>query len=304
MRPLGGSGEGLAGEVVPKAGDFVEGYLRERQRRGELTPLTVRNDRCILRNFAASAGARPVDKLSQRDVEKWLGDIGHLAPATRRGRFSVVRTYCRWLVSRGHLRRDPTVGLRGPRQPRSVPRALQEEAVAATLAVCPDARARLIVTLMVQQGLRCCEVHALQLGDFDIHRGTMRVVGKGGHERILPVMCETTEAIASYLAEHPAVAGPLIRSYRDPHRGLAADTISGLVGEWVAAAGIKQHRRDGVSAHAFRHTAATDMLLNGAHLRTVQHALGHAHLSTTEIYLPYVVDSLEKAMGGRRYRTV
>ncbi len=67
-------------------------------------------------------------------------------------------------------------------------------------------------------------------------------------------------------------------------------------------AGIKRWSRDGISAHALRHTAATDMLRARAHLRDVQHALGHAHLATTEIYLPLVVHDLREAMGGRRYR--
>jgi site-specific recombinase XerD len=70
----------------------------------------------------------------------------------------------------------------------------------------------------------------------------------------------------------------------------------------MSEAGIKRYRRDGVSAHALRHTSATDMLRSGAHLRDVQHALGHAHLATTETYLPLVVHDLREAMGGRQYR--
>jgi site-specific recombinase XerD len=67
-------------------------------------------------------------------------------------------------------------------------------------------------------------------------------------------------------------------------------------------AGIKRKARDGISAHAGRHTCATDMLRAGAHLRDVQAALGHRHLHTTEIYLPYLVNTLSEAMGGRTYR--
>jgi integrase len=109
-------------------------------------------------------------------------------------------------------------------------------------------------------------------------------------------------ALDDYLTERPASAGPLVRSYRDPVSALAADTISGYVSEWMWAAAIKRTRRDGVSAHALRHTMATDSLRSGAPVRDIQHALGHAHLATTEVYLPYLVGTLEKAMGGRSYR--
>lgn len=115
------------------------------------------------------------------------------------------------------------------------------------------------------------------------------------------LLLEVEQALAAYLAEYPASAGPLVRSYRQPQRSLDPDTISGLVSRIMWAAGVKRARRDGVSAHALRHTAATDMLRQDAHLRDVQQALGHAHLSTTEVYMPYVVRSLEDAMGGRWY---
>ncbi len=155
--------------------------------------------------------------------------------------------------------------------------------------------------LEVQEGLRAGEVSRLQIGDIDFIGRTARVVGKGGHERLLPISEETWAAVSAYLDEHPATSGPLLRSYRQPWRPLAPDTISGMVSEWMRVAGIKRRARDGISGHALRHTMATDALRNGAHLRDVQHALGHAHLATTEAYLPLVVNDLRAAMGGRRY---
>lgn len=283
--------------------DAAGAYLEERTRRHELTGDTVRNVRSILRRFAIAVGAdRDVATVDAGDVGAWLEELVGLAPATRRSMFSAVRTFCRWLVRHGLIGRDPTIDIAAPRQPRSVPRALPSASVEATLVRAPDARGRLVVTLMVQQGLRCCEVSRLEVGDLDRLNGMMRVHGKGGHERILPIMEETEAALDEYLAQFPATAGPLVRSYRQPSRALAADTISGYVSEWMDAARIKRARRDGVSAHALRHTTATDMLRSGAHLRDVQYALGHAHLSTTEVYLPFIVRGLSEAMGGRSYR--
>jgi site-specific recombinase XerD len=283
-------------------GSLTDAYLRERIRRHEITPLSARNIRCSLRSFAKVFGDRQVRMLSQRDVERWLETRSGLSAATRRSGLSDVRSFCLWLVRRGYVRVDPTAEIPPVKVPRRLPRALPAKRVTKLLSVVPDRRAMLMCLLMVQEGLRCSEVAGLQVGDIDFLDRTARVVGKGGHERFLPLSEETWRALEAYLQEHPATSGPLVRSYLQEWRGLAADTISGMVSNWMSEAGIKRYARDGVSAHALRHTSATDMLRAGAHLRDVQHALGHAHLATTETYLPLVVHDLREAMGGRSYR--
>lgn len=228
----------------------------------------------------------------------------HLAPSTRRTRLSNVRTMFAWAVKKGYCKRNPAAEVDAPRQPRTIPRALPAEQIRVVLEHCPDARGVLIVTLMVQQGLRCIEVSRLTMGDIDWNNNAMRVIGKGHHERILPIMPETLDALNGYLDEWPAAAGALIRSYMQVHRPLNPGTISRMVSQWMAEAGVKKRARDGISAHAGRHTCATDMLRGGSHLRDVQAVLGHAQLATTEVYLPYVVNGLAEAMEGRSYRVV
>lgn len=282
--------------------ELAEAYLGHRLRAGEISRLTARNDACALRGFVAAVGETPVHEVDQRHGQLWAESLDGLAPNTRRRRLSTVRGFCRWLVEEGHTATNPVARVKGPRTPRAVPRALTGADVGRVILACPDARARLCVTWMVQLGLRCCEMAGVELGDIDRAGATVRIRGKGGHERVLPLVLEAADALAEYLAtDPPAGAGPLIRSRLHPHRGLDADTISGLVAGWMWDAGIKHRQRDGISAHALRHTAATDMLLAGAHLRDVQAALGHAHLVTTEIYLPLVVHGLAAAMEGRRY---
>lgn len=287
---------------APTLDNLADAYLRERLLRHEITPLTARNIRCTLYSLSRSFGARPVSRLGRADLERWLATRFSKSAATRRGDLSHARAFCLWLVRRGYVRVDPTAELPVIRVPRRLPRALPAEKVAKLLATVPDARGALMCLLMVQEGLRCSEVAALQIGAIDFNDRTIRVVGKGQHERFLPVSEETWRALVAYLREHPATSGPLVRSYRVEWRALAGDTISGMVSEWMSRAGIKKYRRDGVSAHSLRHTSATDMLRAGAHLRDVQHALGHAHLATTETYLPLGVHDLREAMGGREYR--
>lgn len=273
---------------------LVYRYLAFRTKAGELRPTSVKSIRYGLLHFCRATGAGlPADQLSDRHVELWLAETG-MGPATARARLSQVRMWCRWMIRAGIITQDPTLGIRGPRQPRYLPRGLRKPAVSATISGAPDLRAHLILLLMVQEGLRCCEVADLQVADVDPLEGAMLVRGKGGHQRVLPISDETQLAIEAYVPAR-RTAGPLIRSRREPTQGISAGYISSLVSEWIHSAGID------ATAHALRHTAATDMLRSGAHLRDVQTALGHVSIETTQRYLPWVVGDLRVAMGGRRY---
>lgn len=284
-------------------------YVDERRRRGELTHDTAKNVRSTLHGLSASFGARPLEQLGPRAVERWQESIGHLAPATRRSRLSYVKMFARWLVRRGVVRSDITAELPPVRMARQMKRALPAGHVARLLAACPDSRARVIVWLMVGCGLRCCEVAGLEVADYDERAATLFITGKGGHERVVPVPDEVVAAIDAYLAEVGRGRGRLIRRsewwrkrHGDVYDGLAADTVGGIVVDVMKAAGIKNRRRDGVSAHALRHTAASDVLDGCKDLRVVQQMLGHANLATTAIYLREVdLGTMREAMAGRAY---
>lgn len=284
-------------EVIPL-------YLNDQKARGLMGREHARCARSILLQFSDHCGKRRIRNVGPSLVESWLAGMPNIAVSTLRQRLSAVRSMFRWAIRKGFAKRNPAEEVDAPKQPRSVPRALPPEAITAVLEHCPDARARLIVLCMAQQGLRCCEVSRLTMGDLDLTYGTMRVRGKGNHERILPIMDETRAAIYDYLGEHPASAGAFVRSYNQVHRSLTPAAISTLVAGWLRDAGIKKRARDGVSAHSHRHSCATDMLRGGAHLVDVQQALGHRFLTTTQVYLPLVVNGLDQAMSGRNYRSV
>jgi len=286
----------------PTLDQLARAYIAGRVQRREIGEQTARNAVCALGGLCRLYGDAPVAELTQEHVEEWLATVGELAPATRRWRLATIKGFCAWLARRGFVPADPTVEVARIRLPRYLPRGLPRASVAALLRSAPDVRGELIVLLQVQEGLRCAEVAGLQVSDVDFVDRTVRIIGKGGHVRLLPVSEETWAVLERYLAERRLTAGPLIRSARDPSAGLSADTISGYVADWLSDAGVKRRPRDGVSAHSLRHAAATDMLRSGAHLRDVQAALGHASLSTTQRYLPTVVHDLRTAMGGRKYR--
>lgn len=279
-------------------------YLAGRIARGEIGQRTAKGMRYSLRSFDRSFGARPLNQLGKRAVLRWLEQVGHLSPATRRNHISTVRGFCRWLVDEGLIGEDPTAGIERVRQPRSVPRAMRRDDIARLFAALPDLRARVIVTLMVEAGLRCVEVSRLDWEDWDPVAETITVRGKSGHERVLPVTSTLGRVLGDWAAMAGVVAGPLVRQDRRRNERLSAETISTYVSRWMSSAGLKRGRWDGVSAHALRHTAASDVLDACQDLRVVQAMLGHQHLATTSIYLRRAsLGQMREAMEGRAYLT-
>ncbi|MDP9167490.1 MAG: tyrosine-type recombinase/integrase, partial [Actinomycetota bacterium] len=257
---------------------LAEQFLTEKVARKELDPMSARNRRSALRVFVAAVGDMPIRDLTTEHIGIWIEARADLAPATRRAHWSALKTFLAWARASGHMKHDPLAGLPSPRQPRAVPRALHASSVGKLLVICPDARGRAIVWLMVGMGLRCVEVSRAQLGDWDRDRKLLTIRGKGSHERVVPVPPRVALAIREYLKEQPSNAGPLIRSKRQPNSPLTPDTISGMVSEWMGAAKVKRLPRDGNSAHALRHTAASDVLDACGDLRVVQEMLGHSQL--------------------------
>lgn len=279
--------------------NLAEKWVTGRVRRREITALTGRNHRSALSSFVEVVGNRR--QIRRSDVERWLEKRANLAESTRRSDLSTVRGWCRWLVREGHLKAYPCEDVAAPREPRRVPRYIKREGIDSLLSVSPDPRTTAVIWLMFGAGLRCCEVARLRVEDWDRAGETMRVTGKGGHEREVPVAKELAKALTWYLAEYPTTTGPLIRSYRQPHKPLTSDTISGQVSELMRAAGIKHAARDGMSAHALRHTAASDTLeASGGDLWLVGELLGHARLDTVKIYLRHArSDEMRRAVDAR-----
>ena len=219
-----------------------------------------------------------------------LKDLG-LAPSSIRRNVSAVRTYYRFLLADGHITRDPTERLEMPRRWRSLPDVLtvaeiQRLLAAPTLDEPLVFRDRALLELAYGAGLRVSEWISLGLRDVLLDDGLVRVFGKGSKERLVPIGRPAIGAVAVYLRElRPRLgkmgntrAGELFLNAR-------GGTLSRM-GAWkvlrkyVTMAGITKR----VTPHTLRHSFATHLLEGGADLRAVQEMLGHADISTTQIY--------------------
>jgi integrase len=199
---------------------------------------------------------------------------------------------------------DPTFGLLLPKKPEVVHRALTPEQVARLFSVCADNRERLVVSLGVQEGLRAGEQVRLELGDIDRKNGWLLIRGKGNKQREVPLTDETAALIDAYLEEWPPPrTGTLLRSYHDGASPLSANWAIGVGTSVFSRAGLKRYARDGMSLHACRHTAATDVAEKCKDPYVVQEFLGHASVDTGRIYVKRAARGpLAEAVRGRTYR--
>jgi integrase/recombinase XerD len=250
-----------------------------------------RRDIKRLAEYAAIRGAVDPAALTSkllRDFIYHLKDLG-LAPASIRRNVSAVRTYFRFLMGEGVLTRDPSERLDTPKRWRSLPEVLTVAEVEKLLASPsldePMAfRDRAMLELAYGAGLRVSEWITLPVRDVALEEGIVRVFGKGSKERLVPIGRRAIGAVAIYLRE----LRPKLE--RGGGKGIlflnARGTPLSRMGAWkilrhhVDQAGITKH----VSPHTLRHSFATHLLEGGADLRAVQEMLGHADISTTQIY--------------------
>jgi integrase/recombinase XerD len=264
--------------------------------------------------WAESGLARQSLDSYRRDLEgiaRWLGGRGgglaaadramlfdYLAWRTRHGfsprsnarLLSALRAFFAHRVRNGARGDDPTALLDPPKLPRALPKALAEGQVDALLAA-PDVatplglRDRAMLELMYAAGLRVSELVGLPANAVNLRQGVLRVTGKGSKERLVPLGEESQHWLERYLAEsRPVLAGkralaPLFLGGRG--EAPSRQQFWGLVKRYAAAAGIDPAK---VSPHGLRHSFATHLLNHGADLRALQMLLGHASLSTTQIY--------------------
>ncbi len=234
-------------------------------------------------------------------TEEQLGDyVAHLrasgkAPASVARALVAVRSLHRFLLDEGYRDRDPAAGLEQPRVPKGLPKPLSEAQVTALIdaVVGDDAlarRDRAILEVLYGTGLRISELVGISLADLDLGGDLLRVLGKGSKERDVPVGSLAHAALAAYL-------GPGGREVLVPDRWARRGDAEALLlnqrgsrlsrqGAWqiVRRYGERSGLSDHLSPHVLRHSCATHMLDHGADIRVVQELLGHASLSTTQVY--------------------
>lgn len=296
--------EGVEEDLLPLEVEELLSWLRVEKGRSATTLAAYRGD---LRRYCAWLRERGValDAVGEDDVAAYVGhlrDEGR-APSSVKRALVAVRALHRFLAREGGAEVDPASEVAVPRVPRGVPKALTEDEVGALLdAVVGDdpvaRRDRAILEVLYGTGLRISELVGLSLGDVDLDGALLRAFGKGSKERIVPVGRLAVDALRSWL-------GPAGRDALAPERWARRDDADAVFlnrrggrlsrqGAWgvVHKHGVRVGLGDRLTPHVLRHSCATHMLDHGADVRAVQELLGHASISTTQVYTLVSADRL------------
>ena len=290
--------------------DLIEAFLAHLAEERSLSPHTVRAYRRDLDRFVAFLGrdwlAVDVDaiELSEIDstaVRAFLGalDRDGLGAKSRGRTLSAVRSFFRWAALAGQVPSNPATGVRSPKTENRLPRHLRPTEVDRLLeAAVGDEplrrRDRAMLEVLYATGLRVGELVSLDWPDLDLSGRTLRVVGKGGKERMVPFGDPAAGALRQWLAVWEDTRRPAADDHTEPvflnYRGgrLSDRSVRRVVDRVVDRAAVSA----GVHPHTIRHSFATHLLEAGADLRAIQELLGHSSLSTTQRYTHVDVDRL------------
>jgi integrase/recombinase XerC len=271
--------------------DWIDKFIRHLKFERRLSDLTCKHYRRDLETLAGYC--------DEYDLSGWKGlDNEHMrayaAAAYRKGlsarsiqrRLSAARTFFRYLLREKHVKKNPVDSVSAPKSGKRLPGNLDADRMAKLLEIPGDGpivcRDRAMLELLYSSGLRLAELTDLDVGDVDLADQTVRVTGKGQKDRIVPVGRHARQAVSDWLELRPEFARGEGKALFVSNQGnrISARSVQARVSHWARRQGIDAK----VYPHLFRHSFATHLLESSHDLRGVQELLGHANISTTQVY--------------------
>ena len=275
-------------------------YLDALRHQRRLSAATLTNYAHALDHLLELVGERALDALDAAQVRRFVALLHSrgLAPRSLALMLSAWRGCYRWLVRHRGFRANPVLGIRAPKAPRPLPKALSVEAAQRLLEDKPTSPALLrdaaMFELLHSSGLRLGELIVLNIGDgrLDLDQGEVTVTGKGARTRTVPVGAKAREALRAWLEVRAQLAATDERALFVGARGrrIGKRAVAKSLAAWALRRGLNHH----VHPHMLRHSFATHMLQSSQDLRAVQELLGHASISTTQVYTHLDFQALAK----------
>jgi tyrosine recombinase XerC len=276
---------------------YIEKFIRYLEIEKNYSAHTILNYKLDLTGFNKFIAGTELEKIDYLSLRKYLAVLKekNFSNRTVARKLSSLRSFFRFLCREGYIKTNPILMLSSPKLEKHLPSFMTEEEVsrlidsafAKTPGDLAGLRDRAILEVFYSSGLRISELVGLNLGDIDFISGILKIRGKGKKERIVPVGETALSVIRKYLEKRKKQSETLFLNNHG--RRISSRGVRFLLVKYLKASGTKP----GVSAHTFRHSFATHILNRGADLRTVQELLGHANLSSTQIYTHLTTDKLK-----------
>ena len=268
--------------------DRFIGHLGSERRLSPLTQKSYRRDLEALAAWSTEAGVERWDALDNVHLRQWASASHRKGLSSRsiQRRLSATRTFFAYLLREKHVKASPVGDVSAPKAPKRLPGNLDADRMSRLLEIEGDGpvvdRDRAILELLYSSGLRLAELVDLDLDDVDIPDATVRVTGKGNKDRIVPVGRKALDALRAWRKSRAGLASPDETALFVSTRGsrLSRRAVQSRVKHWARVQGIDAN----VYPHLFRHSFATHLLESSHDLRGVQELLGHANISTTQVY--------------------
>lgn len=274
---------------------YLDKFLSYLEIEKNYSPHTLLNYRIDLEEFHTFLAQTPVEKVDFLTLRRYLAQLRtkEHRPRTIARKLSSMRSFYKFLQREGYIKTNPASLMMSPKLDRVLPKFLSEEEMVSFIESAPTdkemgKRDRAILELLYSSGIRVSELVGLNLLDVDLIGNIAKVAGKGKKERLVPLGNKATLALKDYLDSRKHKSNAVFLNKRGGR--LTTRSVCDITHKYIKMVATTKN----VSPHVLRHSFATHLLNRGADLRSVQELLGHANLSTTQIYTHVTTDRLKK----------
>lgn len=274
---------------------YIEKFIRYLEIEKNYSPHTCLNYQLDLADFGKFLNNLPLENVDYLLLRKYLAHLKerNLRQKSLSRHLSCLRSFFKFLCREGYLKTDPMISLSSPKAEKYLPSFLSEEEInrlieTPSLKDERGLRDRAILETFYSTGIRISELVGLNLADIDFIGAVVKVRGKGKKERLLPIGNRALSALKCYLEKRKKTEAALFLNKN--FRRISDRGVRNIVTKYIRLASLKS----GISAHSLRHSFATHLLDRGADLRSVQELLGHANISTTQIYTHLTTEKLKR----------
>lgn len=273
-------------------------YLKHEKRYSENTIISYRNDLEQFYYYIKQAfDIENISEASHLYIRSWMAQLSEEGMGARsiNRKISALRSYCKFLMKRGLLAKDPTIKIQPPKTSKRLPVYVEQQDIGKLFAQVEfddnfnGRRDRMVLELLYNTGMRRAELLNLKDGDVDIARGYVKVLGKGNKERLIPISKQMASSLDAYLIEKRSLHGPGWLMVTDKGAKLYPEMAYRIVKKFLSLVTTIEKR----SPHVLRHTFATHLTNNGAEINAVKDLLGHASLAATQVYTHNNIEQLK-----------